>query len=204
MTETKAHLDRASIFFGVFFINAVIAGFLGILNDGGGHNVLLPLAAACGLFLPLITSELVNSQNTSIFSWLLIPIQLLFLVSNPWSDPRNIVDESDRIRLSNFFNYAASLPGNVWVPYRGYIQKFIGKEPNTELNAMHDVFLVDDSTSHELHRELDTALEHHHWSYIFGELKEEFPHYTMIGTMRNPNKMFIKDDTAFYIYQPKK
>lgn len=202
LSGRKEKREGPIVFFGIFFITSVLAGFLGILNNGGGHNVLLPVAAACGIFLPLMAEELSGQGKYVKISLWLIPIQLAFLISNPWKDPRNIVTEVDKKRMTDFFAYTASLRGDIWIPYRGYTQKYVGKGMSAEYNAMKDIFLVGDSTAYRLKNELDTAFANHHWSYIFGELPEKFPYYRFIGTMRNPNKMFVNDDTLMYIYQP--
>ena len=48
--KLESNKDRSTIYFGLFFTTGILAGFLGILNSGGGHNVLLQAAAGCAIF----------------------------------------------------------------------------------------------------------------------------------------------------------
>ena len=201
-SKKRIGLSSASLFFGLFFAVSIVAGYLGILNQGGGHNVLIPAAASCALFLPIIVNELSVQKKFAGLTIYLIPIQLIFLLSNPWKDPRNIARDVDKINQGKFFSYAASLPGEIWIPYHGYTEKYTVKNTYAELNALRDVLLVDDSISHRLKYELDTALVHMHWSYIFSDLRDSIPYYALKSTMLNQNKVHMNDDTLLYIYKP--
>jgi hypothetical protein len=195
--------ENASTYFGLFFITSLCAGFLGILNMGGGHNVLLPVAAASSICLPIIISKALEKKRYSSLAAWAIPIQLALLISNPWKDPRNIAQDIDKKNQEDFFAKVSNLPGNIWIPYHGYTGKYTGKTEYAELNALRDVLLVDDTNSHLLQSELDSSLSVKKWSYIFSELPDTIANYSMTGTMLNLNKVRMNDDTALYIYQPK-
>ena len=203
-SKSKKTPDRASVYFGVIFIAAIIAGFLGILNNGGGHNVLLPASAICGFFLPLIVSELIDHHRFGRLSLWLIPIQLAFLTSFPWLEPFNITRDVTKKRQEEYFRYAASLPGNVWIPFHGYTQNFTGKEEAAEINEMRDVFLVNDTAARQLHNELDSAFLKKHWSWIVSDFNDTFPHYKFIATIPNQYKLYRADTILCYLYKPEK
>jgi hypothetical protein len=200
--KKREDLSSASLFFGIFFATSIIAGFLGILNQGGGHNVLIPAAAACALFLPILVHDFSEKKKLSTIVLWLIPIQLCFLLANPWKDPRNIAMEIDKKNQEEFFRYISALPGEVWIPYHGYMEKYSGKNSYVDMAAVCDVLLVGDSSSRHLQYQLDTALLYRHWSYIVSDLRDTIPHYIFAGTMMNLNKSHLNDDTLLYIYKP--
>jgi hypothetical protein len=200
--KKKTTEDNAAHFFGLFFGISLIAGFLGILNMGGGHNVFLPLAAACAFLLPLAAVQF--SQRTrfgQFLSWL-IPIQLLFLIAIPWKDPRNIVREADKPNQEKFFADVASMQGEVWIAYHGFTEQSTGKKEYADINALQDVLLVNDSSSHVLAHQLDTALLFKHWDYILSDIRDTFPHYTLSTSAQNLNKIQSNDSALLYIYKP--
>jgi len=194
--------SNAILFFGLFFVTSLAAGFLGILNMGGGHNVLLPTAAGCALFLPIFVNHFSEQRKASPIIFCVIPLQLVLLIANPWRDPRNIAREIDKSNQEEFFREIASLPGEVWVTYHGFTEPYTGKKAYADIVAIKDVLVADDSVSHSLRRQLDSAYMNEHWSYIIADLPDTFPHYSLYRIEKNRNKIQMNDDTMLYIYKP--
>lgn len=188
----------------LFFITGLGAGFVGILNEGGAHNVLLPAAIGCAIFLPVAVNQLSkNKKYDTIAKWL-VPIQLLFLLSNPFSDPRNLAKESDRIHQEEFLASVAPLPGEVWIPYHGFMPRSLGKQTYAELRAFGDVLLVGDTVARQLQSDLDTALSKKHWNYIFDDFQDTFQGYTLLEEKINLNKTHVSDETTIFVFVPQK
>jgi hypothetical protein len=194
--------DTSSIYFGLFFASGIFAGFLGILNPGGGHNVLLPTAAGCALFLPLITAKLSAQTRYMKVAFALIPCQLILLISNPWGDSRNIVRSIDENNYKNFYQYVAALPGEVWIPYHSFTHCFTGKNEYAGFDFVAGAILPYDVRVQNFRYQLDTAFEKKHWSYILSDFKQGFAHYQLTKTIINLNKMHGSDDSLLYIYEP--
>jgi hypothetical protein len=193
---------RGSIFFGFFFIAAITAGFLGIVNPGGGHNVLLQTALACSLFLPIITSELSTHLRLAKFSYWFIPLQMLFLISNPWGDSRNTINKVDKINYENFYKYVQNLPGEVWIPYHSYTKEFTQKTEYAGYDFAAGAMLPVSDQATQAKFEFDTAYSNHHWNYILSDYRQTFPHYKLSDTMINLNKFHGSGDSLLYIYEP--
>ncbi|MFI5264029.1 MAG: hypothetical protein ACHQM6_05905, partial [Candidatus Kapaibacterium sp.] len=200
--KKRESLSLASLYFGLFFAMSILAGFFGILNFGGGHNVLIPAAAACALFLPILVSELSVKRRVAPYIVWLLPVQIAFLLSNPWKDSRNIATESDKKNQEEFFHYTSLVKGEVWVQYHGYLGKYNAKAAYADIAAVRDVLLVDGSASHDLRSQLDSALSGKHWSLIISDLRDTIPQYVLTGTMKNLNKSHLNDDTLLYLYKP--
>lgn len=199
---SKNDEGNATHFFGFFFANSLLAGFLGILNMGGGHNVFLPTAAACALFLPIFVHQLSLQHKLFRIKLWLIPIQIALLIALAWKDPRNIARTIDKSNQEEFSRDIESMSGEVWIAYHGYTEKYTHKTEYADINALQDVLLVDDSASHILQHELDTALLHKHWSFIISDIHDTFPHYSLYKSTANLNKIQSNDEALLYIYKP--
>ena len=144
-----------------------------------------------------------QSRVAKFAPWL-IPIQLFFLISNPWNDKRNIVDDVDKVNYEKFYTYVSSLPGEIWIPLHGYTAPYTQKKDYAGFDCLRGALLPVDSRARALRFQLDTALANKHWSYILSDLKQKYPYYKLSGTMPNLNKVHVNDDTLLYIYTPEK
>jgi hypothetical protein len=198
-SESTNLTNRDILYFGFFLAASLVSGFLGILNFGGGHNVFLPIAALAAIFLPIASQKL---QHTK-FALLFIPIQIMFLLSMPWRDPRNIAREIDKKNQEVFFAKVSSLPGEVWIRYHGFNRRYTGKADYADIAAIKDILLIKDSDSYNLQAELDSALLQKKWSYIISDVPDTINNYIFDHAEVNLNKVHINDDTMLYIYKPR-
>ncbi|MDP4220563.1 MAG: glycosyltransferase family 39 protein [Bacteroidota bacterium] len=199
--RSQVNRHRSSVFFGLMFAASILAGYLGILNPGGGHNVLLPAAVFGAIFLPLIVDELSSKRFGAIIRWL-IPIQLLFLLSYPFGDSRNSVGSSDKENYKKFYSYVSSLPGEVWIPYHSFTETFTGKREYAGYDFLDGARMPDDKRASAFRNDIDTAFAARHWNFILSDFKQVFPYYRLSTTTVNLNKMHGSDDTLLYIYEP--
>ncbi|HYM20651.1 MAG TPA: hypothetical protein VEW28_06570 [Candidatus Kapabacteria bacterium] len=209
--RSQHQVSRPVEFFGIFFLGTTVVGFGGILNQGGGHNVFLPLAAATAVFLPLMMNDKLVTHWLPRFGQWLLPIQLLLLISYPWSAKENVVSNEDAYNQEMFFHYVQSLQGEVWVPFHGFTWQMTGRKMYADYNAIRDVLLVGDRNARNLESELDSALVHHQWQYILSDVQDTFPHYILRDSVKNLNRIrmrLIRDNQKreaspwIYIYVP--
>ncbi|MFI5264028.1 MAG: ArnT family glycosyltransferase [Candidatus Kapaibacterium sp.] len=202
--KSERSQNRGSIYFGLFFATGIIAGFLGIVNAGGGHNVLFQAAAGCAIFLPILISKIVHEARFGTFVQWLIPLQLLFLISNPWGDSHNVIRDPDAANYRKFFDYVSSLPGEVWIPYHSFLTQYTRKAEYTGFDFAAGAMLPDDPRALNLRNQFDTAYSHGHWSNILSDYKQNFPHYRLSDMILNLNKFHGSDDSLLYLYTPVK
>lgn len=198
-------VSHDAMFFSLF-ATALLTAFLGLGNEGGGKNVLLPVAAFAAIILPLIVSHDIGSSRTNKRAeiWMgVITLQFFALVYSPYNHPRNIPAKSDEIRQELFLDSLRMIPGDVWVPYHGFMPRSVGKETFAELRAFRDVVLMNDRVAHGLKHDLDSVLLGHKFAYIFDDVQDTFPGYHLGYRTLNPHKAQALADTMIYVYLPK-
>ena len=78
----------------------------------------------------------------------------------------------------------AAIPGEVFIPYHGYITRQAGKQSHAHVLASMDVLEMHDTTAARLQAEFDTAYARHRFSAIILEESDTFitdttvQHYT--------------------------
>ena len=192
--RTISGIEDPSLFFSLIFLSALLAGFMGILNQGGEHNVLLPLAACCAILLPIALHDIKQLTIGSLIPSWIIPIQLVLLISLLWNDERNQATTENSRNQERFNKYISSLPGEIWLPFHVIPKTLCQKNTYAELTAIQDALSVGGEISIGLQHCMDTALTNHHWTYIISDLPESFRHYKLRETMDNLNKVHLTDE----------
>jgi hypothetical protein len=91
-----------------------------------------------------------------------------------------------------------TIPGEVYIPYHGYITRQAGKESHAQLLATLDVLRVHDTTARRLQADFDSAMARHRFSAVIEEECRDIPcdsvvHYTYAGKMmEEPNVMLTR------------
>ncbi|HET9136656.1 MAG TPA: glycosyltransferase family 39 protein [Candidatus Kapabacteria bacterium] len=186
---SSATQNDASLYFGLFAVTTAAMAFLGVLNQGGGHNVYLPLACGSAVSLPLTIGQIKKRQRS--LGYGIICLQLIQLLTYPWSTSWASVTRQDIENQQHFYSYVLSLDGSVWIPFHGYSSRFTNQEQFADLNALRDVLLVGDSTSRKLEDEYRAFLNSKHVDHILCDVHAEFPGYYLADSMRNLNKPWI-------------
>jgi hypothetical protein len=106
-----------------------------------------------------------------------------------------------------------TMPGEVYIPYHGYIARQAGKPSHAQLLATIDVLRVHDTTSARLQTDLDSAFARHRFSAVIMEESDAFrldsvSHYTYVGRMiAEPNVYLTRVGDAAtrpeFIFTPK-
>jgi hypothetical protein len=202
VTQRKKLSQEPFLLFGLFFMTGITVGFIGILNEGGAHNVMQPAAVSCAIFLPLAIHRLAEFWHLKSISTWLISVQILQLISFPFNREPDLATRKDMTRQEQFLQYAASLNGDIWIPYHGYMSHSIGKNNYAEPRAISDVLLVGDQISHQLRYDLDTALANHHWSYILNDFNDSLAYYYIDTSFVNLNKTHVADERTLFRFAP--
>jgi hypothetical protein len=185
----RATTNDASLYFGLFALSTAAMAFLGVLNQGGGHNVYLPLACGSAVSLPLTIGRIKKRQKS--LGYGIICLQLIQLLTYPWSTSWATITQQDIENQKHFYLYVSSLNGSVWIPFHGYSSRFTNQVQFADLNALRDVLLIGDSTSQKLEADYYAFLNSKHVDHILCDVHAEFPGYHLADSMKNLNKPWI-------------
>jgi len=136
---------RQLVFYLLFAAGMLGAAWISRLESGGYANVLFP-AYACiamlfGLGLHVATQLLRSSRSHAARigeATLLIAafLQFVSLTYNPrWMLP----SATDRQAGKRLVAMLAQIPGEIWVPYHGYLPTLAEKQPHAHLMAINDI-----------------------------------------------------------------
>ncbi len=168
---------------------ALVAGAVSLGNDGGYRNVMLPFAAFVLPLLPIALAEIKTAlPEFSRYIYLAFLFQFVALYFNPLSKKMLIASARQRRGAEEFIRKLAAMPGDVYIPYHGYISRLAGKPTHAHLLAAMDVLTMHDTTAARLQAEFDSAYAQHRFSAIIMEESPFFrvdsiAHYTYAGRM---------------------
>jgi Dolichyl-phosphate-mannose-protein mannosyltransferase len=193
---------------------ALAAGAMSLGNEGGDRNVMMPFAAFVLPLLPIALNE-ISSTRPAIakYVYLAFLFQFIALYFNPLSGKMVIASARQRAGGDAFMRKLRAMPGEVYIPYHGYIARQAGKPSHAQLLATIDVLRVHDTTSARLQTDLDSAFARHRFSAVIMEESDAFrldsvSHYTYAGRMiAEPNVYLTRVGDAAtrpeFIFTPK-
>ncbi|HWF43342.1 MAG TPA: hypothetical protein VG537_01745, partial [Candidatus Kapabacteria bacterium] len=150
--------------------SSIAAGAMSLGNEGGYENVMMPFAAFVTPLLPIAMykiSEVRPELRRFAFGALLF--QFLAFYFNPLSEQMLIASPHQRSGGDQFMRALSGIPGDVFIPYHGYVTRQAGKAPHAHLLAMMDVFRMHDTTAARLQRDMDSAYARHQFAGIILE-----------------------------------
>ncbi len=168
---------------------ALAAGAMSLGNEGGDRNVMMPFAAFVLPLLPIALNKMKNAKPAfARYVYLAFLFQFVALYFNPLSGKMVIASSRQRAGGDEFMRKLRSMPGEVYIPYHGYITRQAGKASHAQLLATIDVLRVHDTTSARLQADLDSAFARHRFSAVIMEESEAFrldsvSHFTYSGRM---------------------
>ncbi len=193
---------------------ALAAGAVSLGNEGGDRNVMMPFAAFTLPLLPIALHEMMNARPAfARYVYLAFLFQFVALYFNPLSGKMVIASARQRAGGDEFIRKLRTIPGEVYIPYHGYIARQAGKASHAQLLATIDVLRVHDTTSARLQADLDSAFARHRFSAVIMEESDAFrldsvAHYTLAGRMiAEPNVYLTRVGDAAtrpeYVFVPK-
>jgi len=176
---------------------AMISGAMALGNPGGYKNVLMPLAAMIAILFPICVLRV--SENFR--EWPSVAPALLFLgflalVYNPLGEKMLFASARQRSAGNEFIKTLRPIPGDVWIPFHGYIGTLAGKPTHVHFMAMNDALVPHDARSARFQREIDSSLAAHRFSAIILDEEHVFhwdsiPNYARAGVIFQTRNVFL-------------
>jgi dolichyl-phosphate-mannose-protein mannosyltransferase len=188
-------LRKEALFWPAVFAGMIGAAYRSRLQTGGYDNVLLPAYAVTAILVGLAAGTLVERARAldttrdglaeaAIYAACLI--QMALLGYDPGAQlPRAV----DRAAGDHLLTVLAAVPGDVLVPYHGYLSTAAGKPSHAHLMQVHDILKFGDERSAKLADQFRTAIRHRAFDAIV--LDDTTSYY------------FMQDVDAAYVMQAK-
>lgn len=176
---------------------ALAAGAMSLGNEGGDRNVMMPFAAFVLPLLPIALNEIKHAKPAfARYVYLAFLFQFVALYFNPLSGKMVIASAKQRAGGDEFMRKLRAMPGEVYIPYHGYITRQAGKPSHAQLLATIDVLRVHDTTSARLQADLNSAFARHRFSAVIMEESDAFrlnsvAHYTYAGRMITEPNIYL-------------
>jgi 4-amino-4-deoxy-L-arabinose transferase-like glycosyltransferase len=146
---------------------ALISSALSIGNFGGYRNVFMPLTMMLAIVFPIGIKVIADAfPDRPRLVHILILLGFLSLVYNPLGEKMLFASARQRQAGDEFIEKLEAIPGDVWIPFHGYIGALARKQMHVHYMAMNDALVPHDSTSMRFQRQIDSALTAHRFSAI--------------------------------------
>ena len=192
---------------------ALLSTAISIGNFGGYQNVFMPLTLMIAIMFPLCIHTISNAlPEWSGLTRGIILLAFLSLAYNPLGEKMLFASAHQRQGGDEFIAKLKSIPGDVWIPFHGYISTLAGKPTHVHFMAMNDALVPHDSASLRFQNEIDSSLAAHCFSVII--LDEEsvyhwdsIAHYARSKAIFNTPNIFLSrigeaGTRPNYIYLP--
>jgi len=170
-------------------LGALVAGAFSLGNEGGYRNVMMPFAALVLPLLPIALDEVkIARPEFARYVYLAFLFQFVALYFNPLSEKMLIASARQRRGAEEFIRTLRAMPGDVFIPYHGFISSQAGKATHAQILAALDVLHMHDTTAARIEGEFDSSYVQHRFSAIVMEESPAFrvdsiAHYTLAGRM---------------------
>jgi hypothetical protein len=151
----------------ICYLLATISAAIGFGNFGGYKNVVMSLAATIAILFPIsanIISEGFskfmgeNIRGEGQLASAIMLLAFLSLVYNPLGQKMLFASSKQRRGGDEFIAKLKEIPGDVWIPFHGYIGRLAGKQSHVHFMAMNDALVPHDTTSVRFQHEIDSSL----------------------------------------------
>jgi hypothetical protein len=214
--RTKRFLQqtRRMIAIGLCYLAAIGSGALSMGNSGGYVNVLIPLAVLSSVLLPIAARHLSEDflRRPQLAAWLLL-LQFASLAYNPLRETMLIPGDGDRQAGDQLIASIGAIPGDIWIPFHGYLSHIAGKGSHIHFMAMNDALIPGDSTSKRFQRQIDSSFEHSAFAAIVLDDDSVYkwraiPHYQRVDTLLRTQLGFASrigeaPTRPNFVYRPK-
>jgi hypothetical protein len=176
---------------------ALISSAVSIGNSGGYQNVFMPITLMIAILFPIS----IDAISKTLPEWpalarAIILLAFLSLAYNPLGEKMLFASGRQRQAGDDFIAKLRSIPGDVWIPFHGYIGSLAGKPPHVHFMAMNDALVPHDSTSARFQREIDSSLAAHRFSAVILDEENVFrwdsiQHYTRSSDIFSTPNVFL-------------
>ena len=149
------------------FVMALISSAMSIGNSGGYQNVFMPLTLMIAIVFPLSIHIIANTlPEWSGLARGIILLAFLSLAYNPLGEKMLFASARQLHAGDEFIAKLKAIPGDVWIPFHGYIGTLAGKPTHVHFMAMNDALVPHDATSQRFQHEIDSSLAAHCFSAV--------------------------------------
>ncbi len=173
-------------FYSLFAAGMLGASWLSRLKAGGYDNCLIPAYAALAILLGVAVPVALKFHDEKLheelektlarsFLYAALMIQFLVLSYNPLNQ---IPTQADRAAGDSLIRKMASVNGNVFLPFHGYLSSLAGKKSHAHVMAIHDVLIsTNDKGKAILQADIAQALQERRFAAILLDVEhpEEIP-----------------------------
>jgi len=197
----ESHRPRITVYL-VFLVTSVAASYASRLHEAGYLNVLMPAFAALSLVTGLAVGTVMSTTaDPAKTAWgqmgrgavgLVCLLQLLLLAYNP----RPLVPTvADRQAGEALVRRLAALPGEVYIPFHGYLAVLAGKPTHAQGMAVYDVLRGENPQSGALAASLDQAIRDQRFAAVVLDSNLFLPqltrYYRLTGTVFDRSSVFF-------------
>ena len=157
-------LRKEDLFWPALFVGMIGAAYRSRLQTGGYDNVLLPAYAITAILFSLFVAGLLEriERRTGTLGavaagalYAACLVQLALLGYNPAAQvPR----AADRAAGDHLMKVLAAVPGDVLLPYHGYLTTAVGKPSHAHFMQVHDILKFGDERSVKLRQQFRVAI----------------------------------------------
>ena len=149
------------------YLMALFSSAISIGNFGGYQNVFMPLTLMIAIVFPLS----IHAISDVLPEWRplalgIIILAFLSLAYNPLGEKMLFASARQRRAGNEFIAKLKAMPGDVWIPFHGYIGTLAGKPTHVHFMAMNDALVPHNSASILFQHKIDSLLAAHSFSAI--------------------------------------
>jgi 4-amino-4-deoxy-L-arabinose transferase-like glycosyltransferase len=195
------------------YLMALVSSAISIGNFGGYQNVFMPLTLMIAIVFPLSIHAISDAlPEWRVLAHGIILLAFLSLMYNPLGEKMLFASARQRRAGDAFIAKLKSMPGDVWIPFHGYIGTLADKPTHVHFMAMNDALVPHDSTSARFQHQIDSSLAAHAFSAIILDEESVYrwdsvQHYTRASEIFNIPNVFLSrigeaGTRPDYIYLP--
>jgi hypothetical protein len=212
---------QESLFWPAVFVGVIGAAYRSRLQTGGWDNVLLPAYALTAILLGMAAGKLVEAAHRGSIPYKAFAeaavyagcfIQMALLGYDPGAQlPR----AADRAAGEHLLKVIADVPGDVLLPYHGYLPTVVGKPTHAHFMQVHDIMKFGDERSARLAEQFRVAIRQQAFDAIVVDdnrnyyfMRDIDAAYVMRSTVFSDPTVFFPVTGGFisrpeYVYVPK-
>jgi Dolichyl-phosphate-mannose-protein mannosyltransferase len=154
---------------------ALISSAISIGNSGGYQNVFMPLTLMISIVFPLSIYAIAKAlPEWPALAPGIILLGFFSLAYNPLGEKMLFASARQHRAGDEFVAMLKTIPGDVWIPFHGYVGTLAGKPTHVHFMAMNDALVPHDTTSKRFQHEIDSSLAAHRFSAIILDEEKVF------------------------------
>jgi len=204
---TKSNINARNFIFYFLVLTGMIIGSLSSrLHRGGWDNVLIPAYAGMAISTVIGISEIFkyiktipeNKQKSlEVYIYIACIIQFVLLIYNPI---KQIPTQKDVECGKKLINVVKEIPGEVIIPYHGYLTYMAGKKTHAHAMALFDIIFKGDDVviKEKLRFEIIQAIKKKRFSAIIIDYENSWWFQHVVEKYYTKGKLIFEDTDSFW------